>query len=508
MLDARTRAPGILAAATAVVAGSLAAAAPATAGTAQPAHPYITVPIARVVGATANSLTVSAHARNATRYRVWASTKKSAVYYSQITSGHASAPSSGFSRSSMTVAGLPYTTQPYYFRVLAINGKHSRSSHIYMAGVRPSTPTNVAVSSNHNQSFLTWTANAAGEVVQEASNYSFTSGVKTFHVRGAESQFTPTDLNRGQTYFLRVRADNYGSASSWSAPVAVQRRGGVQSLRVMTYNILEASMDGRSEGGQRIAPWSQRRSAAVHLIHRANPGVISVQEGASWVGHHQRQASNLAHAAGYKMAHTEITPGHPHWFRTGCYILYKRSVFRAVGSGNHWNLGPSSYERFAAYQILQNRSSGAKFLFVAPHLRVGHGRSLDQVRENETSVLISRASAFARKHGGLPIVYAGDFNSHKPNATISFDGPGIAMRAAHVADAIQVARKTTKAAWDSANLYQRKPPKTHVSIDHVYVSPGVGVYKWTQLMNLRHGRFVGVMPSDHNPVVADLAIPY
>jgi hypothetical protein len=42
----------------------------------------------------------------------------------------------------------------------------------------------------------------------------------------------------------------------------------------------------------------------------------------------------------------------------------------------------------------------------------------------------------------------------------------------------------------------------------VYVSGGIGVSNWTQLLNLSHGRFVGTMPSDHNPVVARLAIPF
>jgi hypothetical protein len=34
------------------------------------------------------------------------------------------------------------------------------------------------------------------------------------------------------------------------------------------------------------------------------------------------------------------------------------------------------------------------------------------------------------------------------------------------------------------------------------------VTSWSQLLNLSHGEFTGVIPSDHNPVVANLEFPY
>jgi hypothetical protein len=45
-------------------------------------------------------------------------------------------------------------------------------------------------------------------------------------------------------------------------------------------------------------------------------------------------------------------------------------------------------------------------------------------------------------------------------------------------------------------------------VDHVYAPPGVAVRRWQMVLDLTRGRFVGVIPSDHNPVAADVVLPY
>jgi hypothetical protein len=40
------------------------------------------------------------------------------------------------------------------------------------------------------------------------------------------------------------------------------------------------------------------------------------------------------------------------------------------------------------------------------------------------------------------------------------------------------------------------------------VPPGVGVRRFEVVASLTSGRYVGVIPSDHNPVAADLVLPY
>ena len=42
----------------------------------------------------------------------------------------------------------------------------------------------------------------------------------------------------------------------------------------------------------------------------------------------------------------------------------------------------------------------------------------------------------------------------------------------------------------------------------MFADSGVGVRAWQELLNIANGQLVGVIPSDHNPVVADLGIRY
>ena len=82
------------------------------------------------------------------------------------------------------------------------------------------------------------------------------------------------------------------------------------------------------------------------------------------------------------------------------------------------------------------------------------------------------------------------------------------MREAHVASAFNAAQSRRLPSYNSANGYDRPPPRFGDHIDYIFAPPGVAVLSWRQVMHLRHGRLVGVIPSDHNPVVATLEYPY
>jgi endonuclease/exonuclease/phosphatase family metal-dependent hydrolase len=130
---------------------------------------------------------------------------------------------------------------------------------------------------------------------------------------------------------------------------------------------------------------------------------------------------------------------------------------------------------------------------------------LDKEREQETKTLLADASAFASNHGGVPVIYAGDFNSHG-GTHVALDGPAVVMRAHHIADTKDVAQHRTNTRYDSANEYYRTPPAWGENLDHIWAVPGVGVRDWEQLLHLSGGKFVGTIPSDHNPLVADLRL--
>ena len=82
------------------------------------------------------------------------------------------------------------------------------------------------------------------------------------------------------------------------------------------------------------------------------------------------------------------------------------------------------------------------------------------------------------------------------------------MQSAAIVDAERVAQTQRNKRYNSSNLYLRRPPAVDQSIDYVYAPPGVAVSARAVLLNLSRGQFVGVIPSDHNPVVARLYISY
>jgi endonuclease/exonuclease/phosphatase family metal-dependent hydrolase len=274
-------------------------------------------------------------------------------------------------------------------------------------------------------------------------------------------------------------------------------------VRVMTYNVLEATNDGRSEGGTHVAPWSARKVAIAQTIENARPDVVGVQEAASFVGHRKRQIDSLKNQlSGYGLAHTELRPGTPGWHRTGDYILYNKSTMKRVGNGGHWALGNS---RWAAWQVLKDKASGGHFLFVNAHLLVSPGGAADHKRQQETERLVAKARAKASRKG-IPVVYVGDFNSDQFRHHV-YNAPAMVMHANGIADAYQAAQKRVRGQYNTANGYNRRPPHDGAHIDYVFAPAGVGVRTWRLEMRLAHGQFVGTIPSDHNALVSDLSIP-
>jgi endonuclease/exonuclease/phosphatase family metal-dependent hydrolase len=461
----------------------------------------------RVESVSSSSLTVHAQS-TAHKYRLYAAHKRGHLATDKITS-HA-LKSHVSHKPKLRLKGLKYTTKPYYYRIKAVNGSKKRYSDIAgPVGLAPATPTNLQVSSTDEGTSLTWNSGAVtGFTVTQATDAAMTQNVQTYTITGQDQQFTPPHLAAGTTYYFQVEAVNNSTVSAASNTVQAMSMSSAQPVKLMTYNILEATADGRSEGHNTVAPWSKRRTGVINFINKAAPDVVSIQEGGSWVAavRGPRQVDDLVTGLGgtYSLADTEIPPSQPHYFRTGCYILYKTADYTAVEPGGHWGLGDS---RWAAYQVLQNNASGAKFLVVAPHLMVTKNGGTDQMREDEAESMVSQATAYDTTVGNVPIVYAGDFNSD-PSQAHSFNGPSNYLLSQSMDDSFDVSPKHKHAKFDSANGYYTKPPKHAERIDYIFAPPGVAVTGWKMLLNLKHGKFHGVIPSDHNPVVADLRIPY
>ena len=500
---APSRALAVLAAAACI------AAAPSSAG----AVPLLAIPTGvHVAAVSSTSFTVAAHGvTHARRYRLFASTNKSDVYAVNLTAKRPSRHVVSSAKPRLSITGLKFTTAVYYYRFEAVAGPKVRYSGIRSVSLRPPRPTNLQVTNDSTGTYLTWSGvHATGFAIAQGTDPTLRADRRVYTIRGQGTQFTPTGLTKGTTYYFRVRAINASSVSAYSATEASATVAtSEQPVSVMTYNVLTDAADGTTQGGQTVAAWNTHRQAGVvSFVTQADPDVISIQEGGGWVTSVQgfggvRQVDSLTAALGpsYSLAATEIPPSQHHYTRTGNYIVFRNSAYRTVGAGGHWFISSTTT---AAYQMLENKATGATFLFVAPHTMVGRGASFDRERETETSALLRLARAQA---GGRRVIYAGDFNSYL-SPTHQYDGPGRAMRAAHVADGLLVAQTLVNQKFNSANQYLRTPPQDSNSIDHVFGEPGVGLRTWSELLNVSHGHLVGVIPSDHNPVVAAVTVPY
>ncbi len=459
-------------------------------------HPKKVVNI-RIIAVTPSSFRVAAApAKNAKQYRVVASTTKQDLALANVRPQYKSRI---VDRPRLTLSGLAPSTTPYYFRMVSIRGTRIHYSALESVDLPPTTPTGLRVTDRGQGLYLRWKVGKAEDfVVLQATDPGFTQGRQKYRVRGTVGQLTPYRVDPGTHYWFRVRARSGSAASPYSASVKGTPTQRTQQVRVATYNILTSKADGGTRGGQRVPAWSKRKVAAAKLLSGAAPDVIAIQEGGRRVSASgTTQVESLRSQLGEQIFRIADTGN-----RGDCYLLYRASKFREIGTGGTWSLGNKKY---AAYHVLEHVGSGARFLAVSLHLSVGLGSGMDALRQQQAQRLIEHAEPFAAARG-VPVIYAGDFNSHS-GKNHAFDGPGRVMTALNAPDSLDVSPTAVNKGYNSGNQYSRTAPDAGVHLDHIYAAPGIGVTGWQMLLNLQNGDFVGTMPSDHNPVVADLAVP-
>ncbi len=460
----------------------------------------------RVTAQTPTSFTVGLNAAaHASYYRVAASTLASDIWMVNINKATTRRVGGWSATPSVTVRNLSYTAAPFYYRVATINGPHVRwSSAFHQAYLAASTPTGLTGHAGTDGTYLTWTSPAAsGYTIEQATDAAFSTGIYSYVTSDDTHRFTPTGLLRGRPYWFRIRSRTGTTASSYSAAVSVTPVTAVQQIRTVTYNSLSSTFDGSPIHATLHQPsWWQRRPGQVALLRGANADVIAIQEAGPVVSRtpFTLQVNSIANGLGSDYAVANSDPG-PN--NGGNYVLYRRSTISQVGTGGCWQLG---YAHTATYQLLRTKSTGATFLYVTPHLDSVRGPVYDAQRRVETDTMITDAKAYAKYHQVTSIVYGGDTNSW-PGRWETTDTPGLAMQRNLTTDTFAAARYHTSAQYASINLYT-PTPALGGSADRQFVTGGIAVAGWGELLNLYQGKFLGVIPSDHNPVYADIQLPY
>ncbi len=327
-------------------------------------------------------------------------------------------------------------------------------------------------------------------------------------------------------YFLKIRAlDAAGKpASDWSPALPV-RTSTQAPLRVASFNVKCETCGGTS--------WASRRGVVVSTILGQDPDVIGIQEASQgWLaGARISQFEDLAQRLGRSYALTNDKRNNcvRHWTPSGCRyrdqgasqgtrIIYNRDRLELLDQGSRRLLEAASgaNDRYVAWAIFRQRATGKRFVFADTHLEPNASYS---ARNRQTTQML--ATITANNPDRLPVIVVGDFNSHK--WTKPANGPYNIMRSEGFVDPLGNAyRSTTHAAvgvvenrirtnYSSYNDYKRQAPRFGYTngtyLDYIFTTP-MRVSEWETVVRVDSGgRFIGVIPSDHNMIRATVWLP-
>ncbi|MGQ2912789.1 MULTISPECIES: fibronectin type III domain-containing protein [unclassified Aeromicrobium] len=344
---------------------------------------------------------------------------------------------------------------------------------------------------------LDWSAvaNAETYVAEISTAKDLGSGKRT--VTTTSPQATFEDLAPGVRYYARVRGVNSPLKGAASATVTRVLPTSTTTVRVVTYNLCGQDKCRASTG---LGTWKSRKTLAAKAALGTNASIISTQESGD-------KDTNFG----------SVLPG----FRRAAYqsaksLFYKSSDYTLNRSGSLTL--DSARKRYAVWAELVDKASGTPFIVVDPHLEPYKGKSNDDLRYAQTRRMLSLVDTLNTRN--LDVVYAGDMNSNKHNATYpgGYDAVRKAFLAAKHADTLDVARRAKtdeqpdgnayNVAFNSANQGRVTPIRNGDHVDAIYTSPGVGTRHWKVVTDLATPtRYRTPFASDHNPLTAMLTMP-
>lgn len=318
------------------------------------------------------------------------------------------------------------------------------------------------------------------------------------------SKKTFTGLARGANYFVQVRALNGSAIGKKSVRVGhttILRMdpGTGPTYRVMTYNVCSDKCSG----------WDTRQPAVQGRIRAYSPDVIAAQE-----------ADKLAVPAGYQEAvsksakrlmfnasrlavaepTTQIS-ARPGKSSSGCDLSWPQSTKGYVYLGYH-----GGGCRYAVWAVLVDKDTGKNpTVFVDVHTVAGDNETAANQRTAEIAALTKHMAQI--NPGNLPVVYAGDFNSHKNRAN---DDLRIVLHHQGYYDAYDLALRLRRQHYNSYNDFQVVPRISYKwgdHVDHVWIRPNEGrILSWNNGALIKDDRMVKPIPSDHSPIITDVRL--
>ncbi len=389
---------------------------------------------------------------------------------------------------------------------------------------------------------LTW--NAIAGAPRYRVKYDVDPWKSSLYAHTTDTSLTLTGLTPRTAYSFKVRVmDNAGNfLTDYGSTVKVTLPAEPTPLVVASYNI---RCHNCSSGLAEEKPWSTRRTVVAAAIAKANPDVVGLQEAQqSWLvkadgsKQNKSQFEDLLDLLGSPWALTN--PARNNCVKsttpTGCVyadqgasngtkIIYRTDRLKRIDSGTVklTPLTASSYDRYLAWAIFEQRATGQQFFFANTHLEplndsagqtVYHDHRAQQARD-------LLAAIRAKNPASLPVVLAGDLaSSRADNPTNSpydvLTAGGLIDPLGNVKGVTTPVKPTVETRintnYYSFNGWARIARRTTTQVNGVYVdyiltSP-MRVSAWETVVDVdAQNKFIGVIPSDHNMLKATVWLP-
>ena len=464
-----------------------------------------------------------------------------------------------FTEASGAVSGLaPNTSYFARVRVIGTEGENLTAYSPAVTFTTPSgsitTPAGFSGTTTHRTIDLAWNAvpNAQGYRLAIATKADMSDaewrryyGTNTAEIRG---------LNALTAYYFQVKViDEAGtSLSSYTpvlnlttkaeppAPLAL-----TNPLTVASYNVMCANCVVESDSNANALPWSERRGAVIDTIKSRMPDIIGVQEASQGWLNEPGQTGGLSQfedllqrlknaGANYALSNTKrnncvdsTTPTNcvyaDQGASQGTRIFYNAATVEIVKSGAKALPLAAVPEnpRFFAWAIAKQKSTGKLFFFGDTHLSTSKADGFYELRKQQAEAIVSVIKQ--ENSAGLPLLMTGDLNSSKwqkpSNAPYDvFTNFGLVDPLGNdyweqFPSMEATAEKRINTHLDSWNGFETLAPAADSKsangsyIDYILTSK-MRVSQWETVANIDSaGNFAGIIPSDHNMIVAKVGLP-
>lgn len=372
------------------------------------------------------------------------------------------------------------------------------------------TFTGASLSGTNASLTLRWPAarNARSYELFISPSYSGVMKAKVYK-RTSKTSITLAGLKRGATYYVTVRGVNGAKKGARASRVGrttiVSQGTGVHEPRSVTTWNLCSEKSGCVEGG---GAWSRREAAFRAFVQARRPSVLALQESKVLASGRPTAVPDYTRAVYYSSkslfldssVYGVVTKGDVPRDRLDGTLRECREA--DDGRYGCFSLGNGKY---AVWAEVEDLATGQHVIYVSVHLTSGKSDTAARTRRTEVSGLVD-AVANANPEG-LPVVLAGDWNSHRNRSN---DWQASVLRGAGYRDAYDLARSVGRQHHNSYNDWQTTPPTSVTWGDHVdkvWVVPGRAVVRrWENAAPMAGARYAAPLVSDHNPVLVQVSL--